>query len=95
MINLSLNELKLVPKNRSIKGSENKTEEDLIKILSESKPKISILKKKIKEIKEDFGELRHKFSKEEIDKFRKSFYEIKKHRNFSIAEIKDAEKKSY
>ena len=39
MINLSINELKLVAKNTGIKDYENKPEEDLIKILSESKPK--------------------------------------------------------
>ena len=34
MMNLSLDELKLVPKNRDIKGYEDKSEEDLIKTLS-------------------------------------------------------------
>ena len=47
MINLSLDELKLVAKIRNIKGYENKSEEDLIKILSKPKPKINIAKKKI------------------------------------------------
>ena len=75
MINLSLDELKLVPKNWNIQGYENKSKEDLIKILSEPKPKISITKKKLKEIKKDFSELRHKFSKEEIGMFR-IFYNI-------------------
>ena len=73
MIKHSLDELKLIAKNRNIKGYENKSEEDLIKILSEPKPKISITKKRLKEIKKDFNELRHEFSKEEIDKFRKNF----------------------
>ena len=50
MINLSLDELKLVAKNRNIKEYENKSEEVLIKILSEPKPKISITKKKSKKI---------------------------------------------
>ena len=92
MINLSLDKLKLVAKNRNIKGHENKSEEDLIKILSDPKPKISISKKKLKEIEKDFRELRQKFSKEEIDKFRKSFYNIKNHKNLYISEIKEAEK---
>ena len=35
MINLSLNELKLISKNRGINDYENKSEGDLIKILSE------------------------------------------------------------
>ena len=92
MINLSLDELKLVAKNRNIRDYENKSEEDLIKILSEPKPRISITKKKLKEIKKDFSELRHKFSKEEIDKFRKSFYNIKNHKNLYASEIREAEK---
>ena len=46
----------------------------------------------MKEIKKDFRELRHKFSKEEIDKFRKSFYNIKSHRNLYALEIREAEK---
>ena len=63
MINLSLEELKLVAKNKNIRGYKNKSEGDLIKILSEPKPKISITKKKLKETEKDFPELRHKFSK--------------------------------
>ena len=81
MINLSLDELKLIAQNRNIQGYENKSEDDLMKILSEPKPEISITKKKLKEIEKDFSELRHKFSKEEIDKFRKSFYNTKNHKN--------------
>ena len=52
MINLSLNELKLIAKTRNIKDYKNKSENDLIKILSEPKPKINLSKKKVKEIKE-------------------------------------------
>ena len=48
MINLSLDELKLVAKNRNIEGYKNKSEDDLIKILSEPKPKISISIEKLK-----------------------------------------------
>ena len=55
MINLSLDELKLVAKSRGIKDYENKSEEDLIKILSELKPKISIPKMKRTGIKKDFS----------------------------------------
>ena len=64
----------------------------MIKILSEPKPKIRITKKKLKEIEKDFRELRHKFSKKEIGKFRKSFYNIKNHKNLYVSEIKEAEK---
>ena len=51
MINLSLNELKLVAKSRDIIGYKEKSQEDLIKILSRSKPKINHPKKKIKKSK--------------------------------------------
>ena len=92
IINLSLDELKLVAKNRNIKDYGNKSEKDLIKLLSEPKPKIGINKKKLEEIKKDFSELRHKFSKKEIDKYRKSFYDIKNYRYVSTAEINEAKK---
>ena len=92
MINLSLDKLKLVVKNRDIKYYENKFEEDLIKILSKPKPDIGISKKKIKEIKKYFDKLRYRFSISEIKKFRKSFYDIKNHRNISTSEIRETEK---
>ena len=63
MINLSLNEIKLIAKSRSIKEDDEESEEDLTEILSEQKPKINLSKKKIKEIKKDFSELRRRFSK--------------------------------
>ena len=63
MMSLSLNELKLIPKKRNIKDYKKKSEIDLIKILCESKPKTNLSKKKIKEIKKDFSELRCRLSK--------------------------------
>ena len=60
-INLSLNEFKLIAKSRSIKDYKNKSEEYLTKILSDWKPKISLFKKKLEEIKKDLSELRHRF----------------------------------
>ena len=39
MINLSFDELKLITQIRNISGYENKSKEDLIKALSEPKPK--------------------------------------------------------
>ena len=44
MISLSLNELKLMAKSRGIKDHENKSEDKLIKILSEPKPNHVFLK---------------------------------------------------
>ena len=55
MINLSLNELKLIAKSRDIKDCKNKSENNLVKILSKSKPEIILSKNKIKEIKKYFN----------------------------------------
>ena len=51
MINLSLDELKLIAPNRNTSDYENKSEKDLIKALSEPKAKlkIRIIKKKLLE----------------------------------------------
>ena len=46
MLKLTLNELKLVAKIRGIKDYESKSEDDLIKILSEPKTKTTFLKRK-------------------------------------------------
>ena len=61
MINLWLNELKLIAKNTNIKDYKNKSENNLIKILRERKLKLNLSKKKIKEIKKDFSELWYGF----------------------------------
>ena len=93
MINLSLDELKLIAKSRNIRDYENKSEKDLMKALSEPKPKTKIDKNKLEEIRKDFNELRHKFSKNEIDKYRRAFYDIKNYRYLSASEIKKARKR--
>ena len=61
MINLYLKKLKLIAKSKDIKDYKEKSEEDLIKILSEPKTKINLSKNKIREIKKGFSELRHRF----------------------------------
>ena len=63
MISLLLDELKLLAKSSNKGYYENQSEKDLIKALSKPKPKIRINKKKLEEIRKDFNELRHKFSK--------------------------------
>ena len=73
MINLSFDELRLLAQIRNISHYENKSKEDLIKVLSETKPKpetpkqepepkpeIRVNKGKLKRIRKDFDELRHK-----------------------------------
>ena len=69
-----------------------KSEEDLIKILSEPKPKIDLSKKKvvkINQIEKDFSELKYGFSKSKIKKIRRSLYNIKIQKNLSLPEIKE------
>ena len=77
MVNVSLDELKLIAKSTDFKDYKEKSEENLIKILSEPKPKISLSKKKIKEIEKDLSELRRMFSKSKTNKFRRTLYNIK------------------
>ena len=57
-LNLSLNKLKLIAGHRNISNYENKSAKDLIKTLRGSRPRLGI--------KEDFYNLRHKFSKMQI-----------------------------
>ena len=120
MINLSFDELRLIAQIRNISDYENKSKEDLIKALSETKPKpetkpeikpkqipkpqapkpkpkpepepkirVKTNKRKLKKLRKDFDELRHKFSEKEIDRYRKAFYNVK---NLSMSEIKEASK---
>ena len=51
-----------------------------------------IKKNKLKEIKEDFSNLRHRFSKNDLDKYSKVFYDIKNYRHLSELEIKEVKK---
>ena len=91
-LNLSLNELRLIPENRNISDYENKSAKDLIKTLRVSRPRLGINKNLLKEIKEDFYNLRHKSSKRDAGKYRKFCYCIKKYRNPEI-EIEEIRKK--
>ena len=86
MISLSLNRLKLIAENRGIKDYENKSEE-LIKILSEPEPKISI-----ESIRRKFNESRDRFSKSKTREIRRNLYEKGNKNILSIPEIKVTEK---
>ena len=87
-----MNELKLVAKNRGIKDYENKSEDDLIKILSKPKTKLSLSKKRIKDIKKKFNESRYKFSKSKINEIRRSLYDKKTKKILFGSKIKKIEK---
>ena len=93
MINLSLNELKLIAKSRDIKDYENKSEDELITRLNQPKLKISLSKQKIKEIWEKFGKLRDRFSKSKIKEIRKKcLWNGKQKQPFSIKNKRDWKK---
>ena len=64
----------------------------MIKALRRPKPKLGINKNNLKEIKKDFYNLRHEFSKEEADKYRKFFSYIKNYRYLSELEIEEIRK---
>ena len=92
-LNVSLNELRLIAEHRNISNYENKSGKYLIKVLRGPKTKLGIKKNKLKEIIEDFYNLRHKFSKKDADKYRKIFYDIKNYRHHSELEIEEMRKK--
>ena len=53
---------------------------------------IKVDKKKLKKLRQDFDELRHKFDKKEIDRYRKAFYDVKNYENLSVSKIKKVSK---
>ena len=87
MINLSLNELKLIAKSRGVRDYKNKSKDEWTKVLSESELKINI-----KNIRKKFTESRGRFSKSKIKEIRRNLYEIENKNNLSTPEIKEIEK---
>ena len=69
MLNLSLNELKLLTKKRGIIGYKSMCKERSLSALSESE---SVESKSLKKIREDFNELRDRFSKPQIKEITKN-----------------------
>ena len=79
MLNLSLNELELIPKSKGIRGCKSMSKERLLSALNESesaKSEKNLNNGKIKKIREEFNKLRDRFSKLKIKEIRKIFYEI-------------------
>ena len=85
---LSLDELKLIAKSRGIKSYKNMSDKILLSALSKSK----IDNERLKKIREDLNELRHKFSKSEIKDIRTNLCEIESNKNLSTQKIKEIEK---
>ena len=61
---LILDQMKAITQKRGIKDYENRSEDDLIKILEKTTRSLS--KKKIKDIRKDVNKSRHMFSKSKI-----------------------------
>ena len=91
MVSLSLRELKLVAKSKGIKDYKNKSEDELIKLLSKPKPKINFSKQRIANIGRKFNELRCRFSKSKIKQIRRNLHE-KENENHFTPKIKEIEK---
>ena len=90
MLNLSLNELKLVAKIRGIKGYKSMSKERL-SVPSESElveSEKNFDDERLKKIRKDFNELRHRFLKLKIREIRKNLYEIESKKNLSKSKIK-------
>ena len=70
--------MRLIAEDRNIGDYENKSAKDLIKARKVSRPRLGIKKNKLKEIKEDFYNLRHTFSKKDAQTSIENFYMILK-----------------
>ena len=91
ILNLSLNELKIVSKSRGSKGHKSISKERLLSALSESESvesKNSFDDKRLKKIRKDFYELRYRFSKPQMKGIRRNFYDINTP-NLSKPQIKE------
>ena len=85
-----------IPKLKTPKLISSKLKISKLKIPKpKPRPEIRVNKKKFKKLRKDFDELRHKFSKKEIDRYRKAFYVAKNKKYLSESEIKKTKKKSY
>ena len=92
MLDLSLDELKLIAENRGIKGYKSISGERLLSALSKPKLIKNFDNERLKKIREDLNKSRHKFSKSKIKESRKNLYEIENKKNLSTQKIKQIEK---
>ena len=94
MLNLSLNELKLIARGRRIKGYKSMSKERLLSALNESKSTESeknFHNARIKQIREEFNKLRDRFLKPKIKEIWRNLYDIENKKNLSESKIKEIE----
>ena len=92
MLNLSLNELKLVANSRGIKGYKSMSEERSLSALSKLvESKNSFYDGRLRNIRKDLNELRDRFSKPRIKEIRKNPYDIENLKNVLTQKIKEIE----
>ena len=87
MLNLSLKELKVIGKMRGIKSYKIMSEDELLGPLNLSK--INFSKVIIENIRKEFNESKHKFSKSKRSEIRKNLYEIENEENLFASKIKE------
>ena len=85
MLNISPKELKAIAK---IKGYKSMSEDELLCALTSlkpvrkgEKPKTIFSKARIENIRKEFNESRHKFSKLKINKIKRNLYEVENEKN--------------
>ena len=94
MLNLSLNELKLIARSTRIKGYKSMSKERLLSAPNEQKSAESeknFHNARIKQIREEFNKLRDRFLKPKIKEIRRNLYEIENKKNFFESKIKEIE----
>ena len=95
MMNLALNELKLIANSRRIKAYKNMSKERLLSPLNESESiegETNFDDARTKNIKKDFNELRDRFFKQKTKEVRRNIQEIENKNNPSTQKIKETEK---
>ena len=94
MLNLSLNELKLIAKSKHINSQKNISQDRLLSTLNESKSvegEKNLDNAGIKKMREDFDELKDRLLKPKIKEIRRNLYEIENKKNLSKSKIRTEE----
>ena len=96
MLNLSLNELKLIAKSRGINDYKSMSKKRLLSAPNKSETVNESEKNfddaRIKKIRKDFNELRGRFFKPKVKEIRRNLYEIENKKNLPKSNIKEIEK---